>query len=98
MFQLILKNMPPTHLLLDWLDEWNWDGFICEGFRQVVRSELALRNKLIIWRGNQGKDIPALGKNNDKIIGAIMFEVLEKRKEPGEGLCLSLPTPSFVSK
>lgn len=61
---------------------------------------MALRNKLILWKGSQGKEeILALGKNNDKITVVIMFEVLEERKEPEEsGSCLSPPTPSFVSK
>lgn len=61
---------------------------------------MALRNKLIIWKGNQGKEeILALGKNNDKITGVIMFEELEERKEPEEeGSYVSPPTPSFVSK
>ena len=66
---------------------------MCERFREIVRFELTLRNKLIIWRGNQGKEeIPALAKNYDKITHVITFKLLEERKDPTEGSCLSSPT------
>lgn len=72
----------------------NWDGLICDGFREIVRAELTLRNKVMISRSK--KEIPVLGKDNDKIISVLMFKVLEKRREAAQGLCTSFLSNSSV--
>lgn len=55
-----------------------WGVLLSQGYGDIVRSELDLRNKWVIWRSNLNREnIPIPCQDTNKDTGVIIFTVLE---------------------